>query len=600
MANYDVPWWSLSRLGYFGGEPLFDQDMVDEQTWLAGNRQRAMRLLRTAGVAEGFAITTAGLALQVSPGTAFDVLGNAIVLAPNNPNAPDNPALPPSNEPNNHSAPPWTGLPSGAWQRVFPSGAASNVPLLLYVRFDETECEQSSTGAAGNTRLQQTPILDVVNGDAQAIATLAQSQALLLAVLTLSDTAVTVTSESWSFGAQTIARQTAGLSLPGPSLSVLAEGAIPTASSYLRVASDAALEIGGTAGLALGTVATSAVADPSTGAVPLAPQGVALVIGSDDTVTFAQPLTTTAVTIGGTLDVDSGLLHATPSGAVTIQGELDVAAGALHVAPGTVSIGAPSLQLPGGLGQGLDAASGGAFVLATPLDLSSASLGVSAADGTPVGAVQSTTQGATPTLAITAPAGVALGTSPSSPSLTVNATAVTTTTPLAINGDLSTGGTLDVQQPITLLGRITTGWSAQLVIDPTLQFSPTTNLLTSRPFVSRGGALVLTVVGNLTFCADPNGAVPPSLQFTVSFDGKALPGTWTTPVIFWSNVQVLAGCYSLPLTRLVLPAPTPSGSHTLTLQLTTTLPPLGAFNGLAATLSAVVMELPVSTLGGST
>ena len=54
MANYQIPWWAIQRLQFFDGDQIYDQDLINEQSYQLGGRMRAMRTLRTPGLADLF------------------------------------------------------------------------------------------------------------------------------------------------------------------------------------------------------------------------------------------------------------------------------------------------------------------------------------------------------------------------------------------------------------------------------------------------------------------------------------------------------------------------------------------------------------------
>jgi len=81
-ANYDLPDAVEKRVRYFDGQFLQDQDFVDEQNYQLDRERRHSRLLHSAGVADGLAVTAAAAnQVSVAPGTAIDEDGRQLVLA---------------------------------------------------------------------------------------------------------------------------------------------------------------------------------------------------------------------------------------------------------------------------------------------------------------------------------------------------------------------------------------------------------------------------------------------------------------------------------------------------------------------------------------
>jgi hypothetical protein len=82
--KYKQPPYVLSRVRYYDGEFLKDDDFIDEQKYHIDRRQRHERLLHTVGIAEGLEINAEQNAgkyrLWVAPGTAVDALGRQILL----------------------------------------------------------------------------------------------------------------------------------------------------------------------------------------------------------------------------------------------------------------------------------------------------------------------------------------------------------------------------------------------------------------------------------------------------------------------------------------------------------------------------------------
>ncbi|WP_438033301.1 tail fiber domain-containing protein [Sorangium sp. So ce204] len=69
-----------SRVRYFDGQYLKDQDFIDEQNHHTDRRHRHERLLHVAGILEGLNVTVNAGVLTVSPGAAVDDTGRQILL----------------------------------------------------------------------------------------------------------------------------------------------------------------------------------------------------------------------------------------------------------------------------------------------------------------------------------------------------------------------------------------------------------------------------------------------------------------------------------------------------------------------------------------
>lgn len=81
-ADYQLPQFVLSRLRYYEGQFLEEQDFIDEQKYHIDARRRHERLLHVAGVLEGLDVTVnGGTGIDVSPGSAVDDQGRQILLA---------------------------------------------------------------------------------------------------------------------------------------------------------------------------------------------------------------------------------------------------------------------------------------------------------------------------------------------------------------------------------------------------------------------------------------------------------------------------------------------------------------------------------------
>src|SRR5262245_6875277 len=85
MADkYTLPPYVLSRVRYYDGEFLKDEDFIDEQKYHMDRGRRHERLVHAPGVAEGLELSVVQdqgvYKLRVSAGTALDGLGRQILL----------------------------------------------------------------------------------------------------------------------------------------------------------------------------------------------------------------------------------------------------------------------------------------------------------------------------------------------------------------------------------------------------------------------------------------------------------------------------------------------------------------------------------------
>ncbi|APR87710.1 Flagellar hook-length control protein FliK [Minicystis rosea] len=83
MADYNVPDYVVSRLRYFNGQFLKEQDFIDEQKFHLGQAWRHQRLLHVSGVAAGLDVSVAsnGTSILVAAGSAVDDAGRQILLS---------------------------------------------------------------------------------------------------------------------------------------------------------------------------------------------------------------------------------------------------------------------------------------------------------------------------------------------------------------------------------------------------------------------------------------------------------------------------------------------------------------------------------------
>jgi endosialidase-like protein len=188
MADkYDLPNYVLSRVRYYDGQFLKDEDFIDEQKYHVDRRRRQQRLLHVAGVAEGLLVSAAGPAtVKVTAGTAVDSLGRQILLDADRALAID---------------PTWSGT------------------LALTVRFREKEDRpaDSNSSVPGNTRFTQDPLFEIAATPAEHAVRLGT---------------VVIPSAGAAVQANTDGRAYSGLNLPGPA----------GASRTLRAKGDAAPE----------------------------------------------------------------------------------------------------------------------------------------------------------------------------------------------------------------------------------------------------------------------------------------------------------------------------------------------------------------------
>jgi hypothetical protein len=182
MAIYDQPKDVDTRVRFFDGQYLIDQDFVDEQKYHLDRERRLGKVLRITGIAEGLAVaSSAGQPNKVTigPGTAIDSDGRQIVLAKER----------------------TLDLPA----TVFNNKSA----IKLYIIYRELETENAKVGSEGARRFYENPLIAAVAAD--GTATDAWDSALtpvLLAQLSVSSNgAVTVDAN--------VSPQYAGLSLRG-------------------------------------------------------------------------------------------------------------------------------------------------------------------------------------------------------------------------------------------------------------------------------------------------------------------------------------------------------------------------------------------------
>src|SRR5262245_26428702 len=82
MADkYEIPPYVTSRVRYYDGEYLKDDEFIDEQKYHIDRRQRHDRLLHVAGVCEGLVPSVGdSKTIKITAGTAIDDQGHTILL----------------------------------------------------------------------------------------------------------------------------------------------------------------------------------------------------------------------------------------------------------------------------------------------------------------------------------------------------------------------------------------------------------------------------------------------------------------------------------------------------------------------------------------
>jgi hypothetical protein len=605
MANYDIPWWSISRLRYFDHQPLFDQDMIDEQAFHIGQRQRATRLLHAPGIAEGLRVQASKLVLQISPGTAFDVGGRPIVLVPSN--DPSNPYAPT----NEQMATYWTACtdPAGWWQHDF-SNTPPPAPILLYVRFLESQ-EPGPGGSVGNTRWQQTPIIDFINAD-QGPSGLAAKNALLLAIVQVSGSSFDILYQQG-----TLARPCAGLSVPGLAAPATLSGAVPPVAFYgrsvpdgdRRVVSGAILELGGFDGVVLGLTSPTGTGDPMCGVVPMAP---ALSVGSDSNVAFGGQLTLSAVAAPSSgLVVGKTLLVATPTtgGAaqVTIGAPFSVSpsagTAALHVTADAIELAAPQFNFGAVTGAALQTQAAAVLLRSALFAAGQPVLFTSADAQTPLGYLSAlTAPGVSVGFGGAGGAVLALGNgSTVTPAVTVGATQLALAGQITLaRGDLAVPGSITMNADLTIGDRVSSIWALRQIIDDTDQLDPVSGSMTVS-FPSQGGALVITVTGTLILNAPRSTAINPTATLSWTLDGKPV-ATISATVQFQDVGQSTGQSWAtimVPLTRFVVENAPKQTAHALTVTVAPVPPLVDSGQPVPSThLFASALELPVASFGG--
>jgi hypothetical protein len=79
--KYALPDYVTSRVRYYNGQFLRDDDFLDEQRYQVSQHRRHERLLHVAGVVEGLGVSTTSGGVTIAKGSAVDRAGRPIVLA---------------------------------------------------------------------------------------------------------------------------------------------------------------------------------------------------------------------------------------------------------------------------------------------------------------------------------------------------------------------------------------------------------------------------------------------------------------------------------------------------------------------------------------
>lgn len=604
MANYDTPWWPITRLGFVEGCAIIDQDLINEQGYQISARMRAMRGLRTPGLANGFALsltrssTGGGLTvLNVAAGTAFDASGNAIVLAPSTFSATMAPPQTKTGTPTDYWTP--STQVGNAWAHDFglqelPVGEA----VFLFVQFAENQERGPSQqgGVQGYSRFQQTPILDWVTTAAQ----LGGYQALPLATLTYDGTNITI-----GYGPQ----QLSGLAFPGSPIveAPVKKGAIAPAPTYARMVpgdGGAILEIGGSQGVVVGLTTPDSLPDPS-GAAPF---NAMLGLSYDNSIIFTEGLTLSCplTVASGNNDSLTLAVAGTALGYQTKQGSIIKAptfsagpAGSplLVVSNATVEVDAPKLQLDG-IVSGPSITLGGTLALGTnALQIYDAGGATARGFVAPLGSTQGLGLGGDGS-------GVALGTSSNgsfTPALTVGGTQVTVAGQLVIpTGDVTVQGLTTTTNDLFVGGLVSHAqWNASMVIDPTLQPGAAAgDLFTlSGSLTTHGGALVIIVTGAL-YLQPPTTAAPTTALITVKVDGTQI-GTITGVLAYYGVGFGEVNLAMIQVPTTAFPATTSGvGPHSVTLSFPSTVP-LFVASYVQCALSVLALEVPATAVAAS-
>ena len=123
---------AIKRPHYFDHQFLIEADFTDEQKYHLDMRRRLNRVLHTFGIAEGLEVVKqTNKIVTVRPGVAIDRLGREMILE--------------------------------AAQDVDLSAITTAVPAFITIAYDEQQTDPSTaTGATGNTRFTEQPILRAV------------------------------------------------------------------------------------------------------------------------------------------------------------------------------------------------------------------------------------------------------------------------------------------------------------------------------------------------------------------------------------------------------------------------------------------------------
>jgi hypothetical protein len=597
------PPWPINRLSFRDGETVAAGGFTDEQSFHLGESQWREALRRTAGVSEGLGVTlpdTGTRRVVVWPGTAFDLDGRQIVLAPSD--APGPPLGPGIAGAAGADRSAWLPYAGGAraglsgWARTFTAAeCGGSTTLDLYVAFGEASLAPAKTGdPSTDTRWQQQPIIDIVDGRAGV-----PDGALVLAVLTVGSSGFTQVAY-WS---DLVARTWSGLWLPAPAQ---AQADSDKALFYLRAApfgpaTPEQLQIAGAGALALGALASggSGGIDPQQPSLTIQPSGDAIIAA--DRVRLTGPQLAIGDLVVG--PAQRPLLSAgVTSGAVQVTGGFTAGGGGvswLDVEAAQISVNAPlTCTNPAGTTWSSTAAAPAGLTLGVPLQL----LGGALYPGDPGDSIDSIAP-VSGVLTIAAQSGVVLGVvanaalqpllaiapahAGGAPGAPIPA-AVSLAVPVTLAGAhaLTCQGAMSIAGPLTVpatSGAIASPmWNVQALAATLNQWtrSGRTSVATTS-FTSSGGAVMLSISGML-----PAAAVP--LAQTADFTITVESATATVPALslLMSPAFPGYGAWQVPLVNLLVECG--AGTHTVQLALAQPVASAGA------ALTGTVLEQPVA------
>lgn len=178
-ATYEQPQDVVTRVRFFDGQYLQDQDFVDDQHYHIDRQRRHNRQLHVAGVADGLAVTRVAdnpTRVLVAPGTAVDAEGRLIVLPSDPPDA-----------------------------RTVNLTDVRGRTVNLYLVYQEVEASPQASGAADFGRWREQPLLAVV--DVQAAHNFPHPPVLLARVVLNNQGVERIETDLVAYS---------GLRLPGP------------------------------------------------------------------------------------------------------------------------------------------------------------------------------------------------------------------------------------------------------------------------------------------------------------------------------------------------------------------------------------------------